>query len=187
MGVFREAVDDGEDDAFTMHLGETFHEVHRYVGPNLCRNVQWLKKDCGVQRLRFVALARGTSSDVVADEGTVTVDDEVRTQPVQCLLDAHMRSRVRQLEHRSQCRSCGRNEDASASQDQAVLDAPWRTARGDDVVPEATKLISRVEFLFKLAEENKRGSRQRAQGNVFRFTMRESICHRVKASEPIFH
>jgi hypothetical protein len=79
-----------QDDTFAMNTRETFNEIHRDIRPDLLWNLQWLQQSCRVECLCLVTLADDTGAHKVLHQTTVMVDDEVLSQPLQCLLNALM-------------------------------------------------------------------------------------------------
>jgi hypothetical protein len=91
---FGKAVHHGENVRLAVDLGEALDEVHGYVGPDCRRNAEGLQQTDGVEMFSLVHLACGAAMHKVPDDGSCARNEEVRTEPMECLLGALMSSAV---------------------------------------------------------------------------------------------
>lgn len=97
MGIRRKPINHGEDNTFTMDLGECLHEVHGDVRPDTGGHRQQLEEASGVQGLGLVSLAGSTRTNVVTDDVPVMLDEELCAKPLKRLLDSLMTHGVSEL------------------------------------------------------------------------------------------
>ena len=122
MGVLREPVNHGEDNTFTVDLGERLHEVHGDVGLDTGGHRQRLEKAGEVQSLGFVPLAGSTCANVVADDAPVMLDEEPRVEPLKHFLDPLVTRGVSELEDVREQHRCTGDEHVVVVEDQAVAE-----------------------------------------------------------------
>jgi len=90
------------------------------------------------------------------DKTLVAVDDEVRAESMQGLLDALVPGGVGELEHGGERCRRRRDEDSCAAQDEPILDAPWGPTRRSDGVPEALQVGVVLQLGAEVGEEAER-------------------------------
>jgi hypothetical protein len=92
---FGKAVHHGENDHLAIDLGEALDEVHGYVSPDCRRNAEGLQQTDRVEMFSLVLLACGAATHKVPDDGLCARNEEVHTEPVECLLGSLMSSVMR--------------------------------------------------------------------------------------------
>jgi hypothetical protein len=92
---FGKAVHHGENDRLAIDLVEALDEVHGYVGPDCRWNAEVLQQTGRVEMFSLVLLACDAATHKVPDDGSCARNEEVRAEPVECLLGAVVSSIVR--------------------------------------------------------------------------------------------
>jgi hypothetical protein len=92
---FGKAVHHGENDRLAIDLVEALDEVHGYVGPDCRWNAEVLQQTGRVEMFSLVLLACDAATHKVPDDGSCARNEEVRAEPVECLLGAVVSSAVR--------------------------------------------------------------------------------------------
>jgi hypothetical protein len=125
VGVFGEAVHDGEDDQLAAHLEQPFDEVHRDVRPYLRGHLERLQQPCWRQGRCLVALARGAVPHPIGYQGSVAWNIEFCPEPMQSLLGALMANAMRQLEGLvTEVAEVGHKDAGTVPQKARIL-VPW--------------------------------------------------------------
>jgi hypothetical protein len=91
---FEKAVHHGENDRLVVDLVEALDEVHGYVGPDCRQNAEGLQQTGRVEMFSLVLLACDAATHKVPDDGSCARNEEVRAEPVECLLGALVSSTV---------------------------------------------------------------------------------------------
>jgi hypothetical protein len=132
---FGKAVHHGENDRLAVDLVEALDEVHGYVGPNCyvspnCqRNTEGLQQTGRAEMFSLVLLACDAATHKVPDDGSCTRNEEVRAEPVECLLGALMSSAVRRGQELFHQRRGGGHINVAAVGDQIIYHGPLLAAK----------------------------------------------------------
>jgi hypothetical protein len=79
MGELGEPVDYCQNDKLVVDPREALNDVHGYISPHRGRNLQWLEQAARLKLLHLVLLTGGTRADMVTDDTTGAVKEEVTT------------------------------------------------------------------------------------------------------------
>jgi hypothetical protein len=116
---FGKAVHYGEND-----LVEALDEVHVYVSPDCRWNAEGLQQTGRVEMFSFVLLACDAATHKVPDDGSCARNEEVRAEPVECLLGALVSSAVHRGQELFHQRQGGGHINATFAGDQIIYHGP---------------------------------------------------------------
>ena len=90
MSMFQKSIHHSQDDTLSMHPRKPLNEVKSYVGPHMRRYLQGLQEAGWSEGVDLVLLTYGARADKITYQPAVMLDEELRTEALQSLLEPLM-------------------------------------------------------------------------------------------------
>ena len=90
MSMLGKSIHHSQDYTLSMHPRKPLNEVKSYVCPHLRRYLQGLQEAGWLEGVHLVLLTYGARADKITDPPAVMLDEELRTEALQSLLEPLM-------------------------------------------------------------------------------------------------